>query len=227
MNTFHTLRPGLVPYRQALNLQQELLERRRHGSEEVLILLQHTPVVTLGRGADDNHLLASPADLAASGIDCQRTGRGGDVTFHGPGQSVGYPIIHLNRVGRDLHRYLRLLETVLGKALERFDIEPEVIPGKTGLWVDGEKVASIGVAVRHWIAWHGWSLNVGDDLSGFDAIVPCGLNGVRMTSLERLLGREVPMATVENALIAAFAETFDLTHAGAYDCETHQETGLA
>lgn len=224
MPEFHTLRPGLVPYAGALELQQELIERRRRGGADVLVLLRHPPVVTLGRGAREDSLLFSPQQLAERGIACERVGRGGDVTFHGPGQCVGYPIVHLDLAGRDVHRFLRLLEETLIRALRRFGIAGRRVDGRTGVWVDGAKVASIGIGVRHWISWHGWALNVEDDLIGFDAIVPCGLPDVRMTSVSALLGRPVAVTEAEDALIDAFAETFHLEHAGHYEFETDAQT---
>jgi lipoate-protein ligase B len=214
---FRTLRPGRLPYDAALALQEALLERRRQGEEDTLILLEHPPVITSGRRADPAHLLLPEAELARRGIARLQVGRGGDVTFHGPGQLVGYPIVDLEPLGRDLHRYLRLLEATLVDALAAFAITAETIAGKTGVWVEGAKVASIGIGVRRWVAWHGFALNVGADLSGFAAIVPCGLQGVTMTSLERLLGRPVPMAAVEERVIRSFATIFDSEYAGDHE----------
>jgi len=211
---FRTLRPGRLPYDAALTLQEELLDKRRQLQEDTLVLLEHPPVITFGRRAADSHLLLSEVELARRGIEVVRTGRGGDITYHGPGQLVGYPIVDLDPLGRDLHRYLRLLEATLIDALAAFAVTGETVPGKTGVWVDGAKVASIGVAVRRWVSWHGFALNVGADLSGFSAIVPCGLRGVAMTSLERLLGRPVPLPEVEERVIDAFARVFVSRHAG-------------
>jgi lipoate-protein ligase B len=213
---FRTLRPGSLAYRSALALQETLLERRRREAEDILILLQHPPVVTLGRGASEANLLLPAAELARRGIDLERVSRGGDVTFHGPGQLVGYPIVDLEPRGRDLHRYLRLLEATLIDALAAFGLVGERIAGRTGVWVAGEKITSIGVGVRRWISWHGFALNVAADLSGFAAIVPCGLPGVRMTSLERLLGRPVPLPQVEEEIIRSFAKVFVSRYVGEY-----------
>ncbi len=174
-------------------------------------------MITCGRRARPGHLLLPPEELARYGIEVAETGRGGGVTFHGPGQLVGYPIVDLQPHGRDLHRHLRRLEEVLIRTLDVFGVTGERAVGKTGVWVKGEKIASIGVAVRHWISWHGFALNLAADLSGFSAIVPCGLQGVRMTSMERLLGRPVLLPEVEEAIIAAFVEVFDCEHAGLYD----------
>lgn len=213
---FRTLRPGRLAYRDALALQEELLECRRQETEDILILLQHPPVVTLGRGAREENLLLSAAEMVRRGVDLERVGRGGDVTYHGPGQLVGYPIVDLEPLGRDVHRFLRLLEEVLIDTLAAFGVAGERIAGKTGVWVAGEKVASIGVAVRRWVSWHGFALNVAADLSGFTAIVPCGLPGVRMTSLEHLLGEPIPMPQVEAEIIRSFARIFLSQHAGEY-----------
>jgi lipoate-protein ligase B len=179
------------------------------------VLLEHPPVVTCGRREAAADLLLAPEELAARGIELAAAARGGALTWHGPGQLVGYPIVDLEPLGRDLHRYLRLLEAVLIDTLAAFGLEGQRLGGKTGVWVGEEKVASIGVGVRRWVAWHGFALNVAADLAGFDAIVPCGLPGVRMTSLERQLGRPVAIAEVEERVIAAFAGVFGSTHVGA------------
>jgi len=224
---FRTLRPGILPYRCALALQEMLLDRRLGTEEDILLLLQHHPVVTLGRGAREDNLLLSPAEMARRGIGLEQAGRGGDVTFHGPGQLVGYPIVDLQPLGRDLHRYLRLLEQTLIDALAGYGIVGERIDGKTGVWVAGEKIASIGVGVRRWISWHGFALNVAANLKGFEAIVPCGLPGVSMTSLERILGRPVPLPEVEEEIIRSFAGIFASRHAGEYVFNESEKTRLA
>jgi lipoate-protein ligase B len=202
---------GLVPYRQALAWQEQLLAGRTAASPDQLLLLEHPPVITLGRGADRAHVRWSTEELAARGIDLVVTARGGDVTFHGPGQLVGYPLIDLGRCDRDLHAYLRRLEEVLIRTLAGFGLAASRCPGRTGVWLGPRKIASIGVAVRQWVTWHGFALNVGSDLGGFAAIVPCGLNGVRMTSLAEALGRPVTSAEVTAPLIDHFAAVFDRT----------------
>lgn len=214
---FRTLRPGLVPYGEAVALQEFLLDRRRQEEDDVLLLLEHPPVITLGRATAASHLLLPPAELNRRGIEVAEAGRGGDITWHGPGQLVGYPIVDLEPLGRDLHRYLRLLEEVLVRALAVFDIAGERVAGRTGVWVEEAKIASIGIGVRRWVAWHGFALNVSADLAGFADIIPCGLPGVAMTSLERLLGRPVSMLQAQEAVIAAFADVFACRHTGAYD----------
>jgi lipoate-protein ligase B len=224
---FLSLCPGRIPYTAALTLQEELVQRRRSGEDDYLILLQHPPVVTLGRSGRTESLHLAAADYARSGIELVHSGRGGDVTFHGPGQLIGYPIVDLSVLGRDLHRYLRLLELVLIDTLAAFGVAGQRIAGRTGVWVGGAKIASIGVAVRHWISYHGFALNVADDLEGFATIVPCGLPGVTMTSLEGEVGRAVSLAAVKEAVIRSFSINFASEHAGVYDPTHPEETVLA
>ena len=173
--------PGRVDYDEALAWQERLVTRRLAGGPDSLLLLEHPPVYTLGRSADARHLRIA----AAGDVPIRKVARGGQVTYHGPGQLVGYPIVALAAQGRDVHRYLRSLEEVVIAALAAFGIPGERIPGLTGVWVRGRKVASIGIAVRRWVAWHGFSINVGRDLGGFASITPCGIRGVEMTSVAR------------------------------------------
>lgn len=202
-------RLGVVPYREAWALQRRLVERRRAREiPDTLVLLSHPPVVTVGRGATTEHLLGSPDDLAARGVELVETDRGGDVTFHGPGQIVGYPVLDLTGRGRDLHRYLRDLEEVILRALGAFGVEAGREPGLTGVWVEGAKVAAIGIRVSRWITHHGFALNVDTDLSYFDLIVPCGISDRPVTSMEEILDRPVERSDVEDALEAAFGEVF-------------------
>lgn len=221
---FRTLRPGRLPYPAAVALQETLLERRLDEEGDILVLMEHPPVVTLGRRSRAEHLLWSRAELSRRGIAVAETARGGDVTYHGPGQLVGYPIVDLTPRGRDLHAYLRALEDVLIETLGSFGLFGERVPGKTGVWSGGAKIASVGVGVRRWIAWHGFALNISADLSGFAAIVPCGLSGVEMTSLEHLLGRPLSRQEVEERVIAAFAKVFASNHAGPYELQKNLET---
>lgn len=216
-STFRILRAGRLAYEAGLALQERLIEGRLSGAPDVLVLLEHEPTITLGRGADDRHVLLSAGELARRGVDLHRVSRGGDVTWHGPGQLVAYPIVHLDALGRDLHLYLRRLEETIIRALALFGVVGECLDGKTGVWVKGRKIASIGVGVRRWVAWHGLALNVAPDLGGFSAIVPCGLSGVALTSLSEECGRDLAPGDVEDALIASFAATFALENAGAYE----------
>src|SRR5829696_10516962 len=180
---------GTMAYADALALQRAVARARISGEigEDLLLLVEHPPVVTLGRSSKERHLTASPELLAARGVELFEVERGGDVTFHGPGQLVGYPIIDLKRHRRDLHWYLRQVEEALIRALGTVGIEAERNPGFTGVWTKGRKIASIGVHARDWVTWHGFALNVSTELSYFDLIVPCGIPEVHMTSVEREL----------------------------------------
>ena len=217
-NSFATLCPGLLDYQQALQLQQQLLEARERQSADILLLLEHPPVITLGRGGQLDNLRLPETTLAERGIPVLRVGRGGDVTYHGPGQLIGYPIVDLTPHGRDLHRFLRLLEETLLTTLAAFGLIGRRYPGRTGVWVGEAKIASIGIGVRRWISWHGFALNVSTDLRAFDAIVPCGLPGVTMTSMETLLGQSVPLLQVQQVLIEAFSRCFASDYLGDYAC---------
>ncbi|MDE2763592.1 MAG: lipoyl(octanoyl) transferase LipB [Gemmatimonadota bacterium] len=202
--------PGRTGYPEALELQAALVERRRNGEiPDTLLLLEHPHVVTLGSAGGRGHLRDSPGELAARGIGVYEAGRGGDVTYHGPGQLVGYPILDLKPDRRDLHAYLRSLEKVLVGALRTFGVDGRRGASATGVWAGGAKVAAIGIRVSSgWITSHGFALNVSTDLSYFDAIVPCGLHGCRVTSVSRLLGHEIALDAVAPALVRAMAEEF-------------------
>src|SRR5438093_9123775 len=173
--------PGRVEYRRALAWQEALVARRLAGGPDALLLLEHPPVYTLGRGGDARHL----GMAAAGGVPVLRGHRGGQVTYHGPGQLVGYPIVDLRQFRPDVRWYLGMLESVLVSALGDLGIMARTRAGLTGVWVGERKIASIGIALRRWIAWHGFALNVASDLSGFAPITPCGLTGVEMTSVAR------------------------------------------
>lgn len=216
--SFVTLSPGRLDYQPALQLQQHLLEQRPGQTCDTLLLVEHPPTITLGRGGNAGNLRLPEATLAQRGIPVLRVGRGGDVTYHGPGQLVGYPIVDLAPWDRDLHRFLRLLEETLLTTLAAFGLIGRRCPGRTGVWVGEAKIASIGIGVRRWISWHGFALNVSTDLRAFDAIVPCGLAGVSMTSMETQLGRRIPLAEVEPVLIAAFARCFGSHYRGDHAC---------
>jgi lipoyl(octanoyl) transferase len=208
-------RLGRVEYADALEMQKTLVEDRRAGRiGDTLLLLEHPPVITLGvktRGKSTN-ILAPPDRLAEAGVGVFDTGRGGDVTYHGPGQLVGYPILDLQPDRCDVHRYVRDLEEVLIQAVAPFGVTGVRVPGLTGVWVGEpgreEKLAAIGVRISRWITSHGFALNVAPDLDHFGLIVPCGIADRGTTSLERLLGHAVPMDTVEDAVGKAFAQVF-------------------
>jgi lipoyl(octanoyl) transferase len=209
-NVLWVVRAGTIAYDEAVALQERVHRARREGRiPDILLLLQHPPVITLGRGAHAEHLLASPVRLEQQGIQVRETARGGDVTYHGPGQLVGYPIIDLKERGRDVHRYLRDVEEALIRALETFSLPGERIPGLTGVWVGAEKIAAIGVGVRQWVTWHGFALNVSTNLDAFSLIVPCGIRDRGVTSLERLLGRTVPEQEAAEAVVEGFRSVFD------------------
>jgi lipoyl(octanoyl) transferase len=209
---------GSLPYATALELQRDVARRRISGeiAEDVLLLVEHPPVVTLGRTAKGANLIASPAYLASHGVELFEVERGGDITFHGPGQLVGYPIIDLKRHRKDLHWYLRQVEEALIQAVATFGIVGERVEKYTGVWVNtpgtgSRKVASIGVHARDWVTWHGFALNVNTDLRYFDLIVPCGIPDVTMTSVARELNAgSVDMRSVADAVVRAFGEVFSL-----------------
>ncbi len=243
---------GRVPYDRALELQRRLAlaKKRSELSDDLLLLVEHPPVVTLGRGSDRNHLSTPVEALLAHGVACVEIERGGDVTYHGPGQLVGYPILDLGGFRRDLHWYLRRVEETVIRALARFDLPAFRVDGYTGVWVgdperaEGDpergagasggrgtpesprtglsseaarpliaaasirKIASIGVHVSRWVTWHGFALNLTDEsLEPFEWIVPCGIPGVRMTSVEAE-GRAVERAEAARAVLGGFAEAF-------------------
>ncbi len=184
---------GATPYREGIALQDALVAACASGKTgDWLLYPDHPPVLTVGRNASADGVRADAATLASRGIEVFEVPRGGDVTWHGPGQLVGYPIVSLDRVDRDLHRWLRVLEGALIRALARHGIVSERSAGRTGVWVGERKIASIGVAVRRWVGYHGFALNVRPDLSDFSLIHPCGLKGVRMTSMAAELGSGAP-----------------------------------
>jgi lipoyl(octanoyl) transferase len=201
---------GLIDYREALTRQQELVEERRAGRiQNVLLLVEHPPVVTVGVRKDGrSHILATVETLAARGIEVIETGRGGDVTYHGPGQIVGYPILDLKPDRCDVHRYVRDLEEVLIQAAGDLGIEAHRIPGLTGVWVGDRKLAAIGVRLSRWITSHGFALNVSTDLDDFGLIVPCGIADRGVTSLERL-GCSAARSRVEDVIVHRFCDVFD------------------
>lgn len=178
------------------------------GRRNYLLLVEHPPTVTLGRSSQRGDVLASAERLAEMGVDVAETNRGGEATFHGPDQLVAYPIIHLGHRGRDLHRYLRDLEAWAMGLCHSYGVPAHVESPHTGVWVEDRKIASIGIAVRRWVAYHGVALNVRTDLSYFDLIVPCGLRGVRMTSLEREMPAAPTLDEVAERAAARFAEDF-------------------
>lgn len=204
-------RLGVVGYDEALALQQRLVEDRKAGRiDDQLLLLEHPAVITLGVRTrnDRSHVLATPEALAARGVGLFETGRGGDVTYHGPGQLVGYPIIDLKPDRCDVHRYVRDLEEVLIRAVAAFGITATRTAGLTGIWVGDAKLAAIGVRISRWVTSHGFALNVNTNLDDFQLIIPCGISDKTVTSMERLLGRSVQMDEVMNAVVVTFHDVF-------------------
>ena len=203
-------RPGVVPYPDAVALQADLVTLRRSGRvPDQLILLEHPHVITLGTGSRVQHVLADETRRGELGVELFEAGRGGDVTYHGPGQLVGYPILDLKPDRRDLLAYLRDLETMLIAAVGRLGVGAARIPGLTGVWVDDRKVAAIGVRVSSsWITSHGFALNVSNDLSYYETIVPCGLADHSVTSLSEELGRRLDVEEVIPVVVEAFASAF-------------------
>jgi len=205
-------RLGRIGYADGVERQKALVQARQAGEiDDTLLLVEHPPVITLGvktRGNFANIRADAPA-LAAQGVEVHDTGRGGDVTFHGPGQLVGYPIIDLKPDRQDVHRYVRDLEEVLIRTAADFGLEAGRIKGYSGAWVGDRKLAAIGVRIARWVTSHGFALNVTTDLAGFDLIVPCGITDRGVTSLSALLGRDVTMPEVEAAVVTHFAAVFE------------------
>ena len=200
------VRPGRVGYAEALAWQREAADALRNGSgPETLFLLTHPPVVTMGRRATEDHVLFSREDLAARGVEVVETDRGGDVTFHGPGQVVGYPILDLRRRGLGAHTYLRFLEERLIVVLAGYGIDAFRDPLHTGVWTKQGKIAAMGIRVSAGVSLHGFALNVMTDLAYFGLIVPCGIQGRAVASMQQVLGRPVDVEEVMDRLAAAFA----------------------
>ncbi len=215
LRSLQLIRPGLTPYDEALALQRQLVAARSAGqAPDSLILLEHPPTITLGVRADPANVLASAAELARRGVTLLPTDRGGDATYHAPGQLVGYPILKLSQHGSDLGHYVRGLEEVIIRTLADYGLAGERVPGLTGVWVRGgqAKVCAIGVRLSAaGVTSHGFALNVAPDMAGFRLIVPCGIADRAVTSLAELLGAAPPQAEVETRLLAHFAAVFAVT----------------
>jgi lipoyl(octanoyl) transferase len=198
---------GRTRYAEAWALQQEIWKlRQANALQDILLLTEHDHVYTLGKSTNENHLLASQEELKASGTDVFHIDRGGDITYHGPGQIVGYPIIDLHNYFLDIHRYLRSLEEVIIRTLKAFGIPADRETDMTGVWVNDEKIAAIGVKVSRWVTMHGFALNVNTDISRFDRIIPCGIFHKGITSMQRTMGHDVNIESVHEALVASFAD---------------------
>ncbi|NBO66025.1 MAG: lipoyl(octanoyl) transferase LipB [Acidobacteria bacterium] len=212
MTACHVRQPGLVPYGVAHELQRTLVEqRKRDDIPDTLLLLEHPPVITLGRAAERTNILADDETRHRLGVELHETGRGGDVTFHGPGQLVGYPIIKLSPDRCDIRRYVRDLQEVLIRTTAEYgltatrhdDSNPNI-----GVWVEGQKLAALGIRISRWVTMHGFAFNVTTDLNYFQLIVPCGIRNHGVTSLQRLLGREVALGEVADRIIRHFGDVF-------------------
>ena len=211
MRELHIRRLGLVRYEEALALQRALVEERRAGRvPDLLLLLQHPPVITVGVRGDGgrSHIVAGDARLAELGIGISETGRGGDVTYHGPGQVVGYPILDLRPDRCDVHRYVRDIEAVMMRTCADYGVPARRLEGLTGAWVGERKIGAIGVRISRWITSHGFAFNVSTNLDHFGLILPCGIRDRGVTSLREETGRDVPIAEVEHSLAQHFGGVF-------------------
>ena len=205
-------RLGVVRYQDALDLQRALVEERRGGHvPDLLLLLQHPPVITVGVKGDTgrSHVVAAASLLTQLGIDICDTGRGGDVTYHGPGQLVGYPIIDLRPDRCDVHRYVRDLEEVMLRVCADYHVTAERCDGLTGAWIGEDKIGAIGVRLSRWVTSHGFAFNVSTNLDEFNLIVPCGIPNRGVTSLERVAGRDISIGEVEDAMVRRFCDVFE------------------
>ena len=214
MRPLEVRRLGLIDYADALAMQRALVEERRADRvPDLLLILQHPPVITLGVRGDGgrSHIVASADLLDAEGIGIHETGRGGDVTYHGPGQIVGYPIIDLRPDRCDVHRYVRDVEEVMIRTCAEYGVEAGRISGLTGTWVGDDKIGAIGVRISRWITSHGFAFNAATNLAHFALIVPCGIDDHGVTSLEKATGRTFPVEEVEDVVIQQFAAVFDRT----------------
>jgi lipoate-protein ligase B len=212
MRTCSLIDLGTAPYGEALTLQRRLTTLRTEDRlGDVLLLVEHSPVITLGRAGQKAHLRVAESSLAALGIEFFEVERGGDMTYHGPGQLVGYPILNLADHGRDVHRYLRQLEALLIMTLSDFGVTAGRSLGRTGVWVGERKIASLGIHVGRWVTRHGFALNVNMDLTPFKLIVPCGIQGAKVTDMAQELCRPLLVREVRAALTERFEAEFKVT----------------
>lgn len=211
MSTIDIYHLGTIDYKSALYTQLNLLEKRIN--EEIndsLLLLEHPPTITMGRSGKRSNLLISDDYLKSKNIEFFETSRGGDITFHGPGQIVCYPIINLNHRTKDVHKHIRDLEEIIIETLREFQVEGQRVDGLTGVWTNGCKIASIGVGIRRWTTYHGFAVNVNNDLDFFDLIIPCGITDVKMTSIKRCNGPEdqIDIGSVGKTIVEKFTDKF-------------------
>jgi lipoate-protein ligase B len=210
---------GLTEYKKALKLQLDLLDKRKKNLiPDTLILLEHHPTITIGRGGKIKNLLVSEGYLKNKAIHFEQISRGGDITFHGPGQVVGYPIMDLNNLNKDIHKYLRSLEYLIVDMLKNYGIKSSGFKGITGVWTNGKKIASIGIGVKRWITYHGFAININNDLGYFDMIIPCGLNKVKTTNIiNESNSDKITIDQVNNYIIESFSKTFNRKYSGTVD----------
>ncbi len=202
---------GLMEYEKAYNVQLEYFEKRLNDEiPDTILLVEHPPVITLGKAGDVSHLLLSEEELRKKGVEFHRTTRGGDITYHGPGQLVGYPIFNLTLYGKKVSQTVRKYEDALIRALSEFGIEAGILEGFPGVWIGNKKIAALGLAIRKWITFHGFALNVNNDLTPFSYIVPCGLEGKGVTSMKEVLGHKVDMDLVKKTVVEKFGEVFNI-----------------
>jgi lipoyl(octanoyl) transferase len=219
---------GLIDFKEAWDFQQHLFDqtveqkfsnRKRSEDEQVetknyLLFCEHPPVYTLGKSGKDEHMLLDESEIRAMGANYYQINRGGDITFHGPGQLVGYPILDLDHFFTDIHKYLRFLEEVMIKVVAEYGLEGERSPGETGVWLDvgtpnARKICAMGIKASRWVTMHGWALNVNNDLGYFNNIIPCGIHDKEVTSLEKELGRTVSFAAIKELTLRKFEEVFE------------------
>jgi lipoate-protein ligase B len=215
MTNFHQKKAGRIDlgrtnYKETWQLQKKLVDLRYQKKiADSILCTEHEPVITMGRGATRGNLLVPSVELKKRGVELFEVERGGDITFHGPGQAVVYPVMDLNNYGRDMHQYLRWLERAVIGTLQDFGLESGLKPGMTGVWINDRKVAAIGVAVSHWITYHGLALNVTTDLEYFKLINPCGITEFQVGSMEQFLNQKIDLAKVHDSLIINISKVFD------------------
>lgn len=198
----------LVGYKEGLKLQKLYEEKSLNSKTDFLLLLEHYPVITIGKSGKKSNILINEKELKDKGILVYHTDRGGDVTYHGPGQLVGYPIFNLRFYKKDVKWYVQSLEEILIRTLNEYEIKAEMIPKLIGVWVNSKKIASIGVRIQKWITSHGFALNVNNDLTPFSYIIPCGIKDVEITSMKEILNREVDMGNLKEIIVEKFKEIF-------------------
>ncbi len=197
----------LIEYKEGLKLQKLYEEKSLNGKTDFLLLLEHYPVITIGKSGNSLNILFNEDALKNKGVSVYHTDRGGDVTYHGPGQLVGYPILNLRYYKKDVKWYVKSLEEILIKTLNEYSIKAEMITKLIGVWVEEKKIASIGLRIRKWVTYHGFALNVNNDLTPFSYIIPCGIKDVNITSMKEVLNKEIDMKTLKKNIIKEFKST--------------------